>query len=122
MSQASVGESVAAMHVNSSPNPHDKASDKNRHKSGFMLLEPQKANIAQTESIGSSLYAERRNEFAKRLKKDSFASNIDSTKRKQMHAEPEEKVKGSNLPPNTYKGLKIGQYRVIGNGLFLLPK
>lgn len=67
--------------------------------------------VAQTESVaGSSVYADRRNEFAKRLKKDSM-QNVQV-----------EKFVGSNLKPNTYRGLKIGQYRVVGNGWFLIPR
>jgi len=45
-----------------------------------MLLQPPKS---KNESVASS-FAAQRNEFARRLKKDSFASNIDSTKKKQM--------------------------------------
>ena len=39
-----------------------------------------------------------------------------------MHADFEEKVKPSTRTPNVYKGLKIGQYRVIAGGHILLPK
>jgi len=47
---------------------------------------------------------------------------LDSAKRKQMHADLDEKAKVSNKTPNVFKGLKIGQFRVVAGGLFLIPK
>ena len=81
------------MAVNEDNNSPEKESDipHRSKKNTSMLLQPPKVNVVQTESIGGSSYAEKRNEFAKKLKKDSVASYIDSTKRKQMHNEPEEK-------------------------------